>query len=191
MTAWSTKLKSKTFSTKEAVQSGLTKYHLKRLLDEGEIIQIARGYYQFLNSNNLGSDEQSFESVIARVGFPSAVCLTSALIHFGLTDSIGKKTWVMVPANIRRRFSDIRLVRMRNAHFDIGIEKTQAYWITSLERTLVDSIACKNIVGTQIALEALKLALIGRKTTLNKIFEMSKQLKISHRVIPYLEVLYE
>lgn len=181
-------LENRAFTSTEAAALGLTKYDLKKLLNDGIITRISRGYYQHQEGPSL-DEESLFESAAIRAGSPSCICLVSALAHYGLTDLLGKKIWVMVPFEQRRYYSDIRLFRVRSPQWNIGIEKRKNYWITNVDRTLVDSLVYKRIVGTNVGIEAIRRALKEKKTTLNNIFEMSKKLNVDHRILPYIEAL--
>ena len=183
-------LENKVFSTHEAYRQGLTKYDLHQFLKNEEISKIAHGYYQ--HERELGLDEENiFESAWIRAGNPACVCLISALAHYGLTDLIGKKVWVMVPDSRRRNYSDLKLLRVRSPQWNIGIKKNPRYWITNLERTLVDSFIYKHQIGVQIALQGVRKAIQRKKSNLDKIFEMGKALGVKHKILPYLEALAE
>ena len=79
-----------------------------------------------------------FQEACAYIGTPSAISLLSALSYYNLTDTIPNKIWLIVPISKRTRRRDLRLLRITNPHWDIGIDKKQGYWITSINRTLVD-----------------------------------------------------
>ena len=86
-----------------------------------------------------------------------------------------------VDASKRTSYRSIRLLRTRNPRWNIGIDKKERYWITSLERTLVDAIIYRNLIGTYVAMEALRKAHKNSTATLGRIVDMSKKLKVYHR----------
>ncbi len=179
-------LTNRTFSTNDAYALGLSKHYLKKLLDCGEISKITRGYYKH-ETEEIFHEESRFESASVRVGKPACICLVSALIHYELTDLIGKKVWIMVPHSLRRHYSDLRIVRVRSPQWDIGISKNPKYWITDLDRTLVEGLIYKRLIGINTGIEALRRAITAKKTSLGKVYEMSKKLKVDHRILPYIE----
>jgi predicted transcriptional regulator of viral defense system len=181
-------LENKAFSTQDAYSLGLTKYDLLKFVESGQISKISRGYYQHEEEPSL-DEEGLFETASLRVGQPSSVCLVSALVHYGLTDLIGRQTWLMVPASRRRKYPDIRLIRVRSPQWEIGIEKRKKYWITNIERTLVECLSYKRLLGPNTGIEGIKRALSEKKSNLNSIYEMSKKLEVSHRILPYIEAL--
>ncbi len=80
-------------------------------------------------------------------------------------------------------------MRRNNPQLGIGIIAHKGYKITSIERTIVDTLVLKRIVGVNVGVGALKTALSSRKTTLNKILTMATKLRVDHRVMSYLEAL--
>ena len=95
----------------------------------------------------------------------------------------------MVPAAKRTQHSRLRLYRTTNPQWNIGLQKEKDYWVTDIERTLVDCLVQKRLLGTQIALEGLRQAMKGNKTTLDKVLKMAARLQVEHRVIAYIEAL--
>ncbi len=178
--------KNRPFSTQEAAKAGITFYCLKKMVTDGTLRKVGRGLYQTGDADY--SEEESFAAASAQIGRPNAVCLVSALAHYHLTDAIPKKVWLMVEAAKRTQHRNIRLLRTRNPQWKIGIEKKKQYWITSIERTLVDAILFRNLIGTNIAMEALRRAIKG-SVNLGRIADVAKELDVYHRVQPYLEAL--
>lgn len=180
-------LRGKPFTLSQATKLGMSRYLLGKLVSEGIVELVARGVYRASKTDI--SEEDQFRIASLRVGTPSAICLVSALSQYGLTDTIPKKTWIMVPASKRTRYSDLKLLRTRNPEWQVGIEKREGYSITTLERTIVDALCARARIGTQIATEALRKAIQSKKTTLGKIMDAAKQLGVVHRVRPYVEAL--
>lgn len=181
------KLTGQTFSTKEAVRQGLSFYALRMMLESGEVQKITRGIYRATQADF--SEDQVFAAASLRIGSPSAVCLVSALAAYKLTDAIPKRTWLMVDATKRTTSREIRLLRTRNPKWKIGIEKRDGYWITTLERTLVDAILYRRFVGTNLCMEALRKASKESPAVLGRVLDMGKKLGVSHRIRPYIEAL--
>lgn len=95
----------------------------------------------------------------------------------------------MVPQGKRVQGENLKLIRARNPQWEIGIQKTKDYWITTLPRTLVDVLLYKNRIGSMVALETLKQALNEKKAKLSDILNTAKRLGVKHRIYPYLEIL--
>lgn len=212
------KLLFRPFSTKEAVKSGLSKTDLTRLVKEGVLDRLSHGVYEVseetlsrkgsdddsgwrLDSgsgagqkNGSGGDqytdsEKDYITATLKCGTPSAICLLSALEYYHVTDQIADKTWMLVLATKRVTSSRLRLLRTRNPQWNKGIQKNKDYWMTTLERTLIDCLLYRRLIGTQVALEALKYAVSQKKVKLKDILDLAKKMKVLHRILPYLEVL--
>jgi predicted transcriptional regulator of viral defense system len=181
------RLKGNTFSRKQIEALGLTGNHIQELLKSGQIVRLHRGVYQ-ISGENL-SDEEIFHAASIRLKGRSAVCLLSALAYYNLTDAIPKKTWLMVDEQTHSSYKDIRVCRTRNPNWKIGIVENKNYSITSIERTLVDCLVYKKIIGTNVAISAIKSAIREKKTTLSKIAKMSQLLGVEHRIYQYIESL--
>lgn len=180
-------LQKRLFTLRDARKSGVSRYSLAKLVSEGTVELVARGVYR-LSKGDL-TEEDQFRIAVLRVGTPSAICLISALSYHGLTDTIPRKTWIMVPASKRSIYSDLQLFRTRNPKWQVGTEKHEGYSITNVERTVVDALCLRARIGTQIATEALRRAVQSKKTSLGKIMDMGKRLGVAHRIRPYIEAL--
>jgi len=175
------------FSPGDMKRLGITNTELNQLLKTEAVHRLSRGVYVLAGADI--SDEAQFRAATMRINGPSAVCLVSALDFYNLTDHIPKKIWLLVPASKHTAHKDIRLLRSRAPHWKVGIEKHEGFAITSLERTLVDSLVMKKILGVQVGMAALKSALREKKTTLDRVLKMAKALGVSHRVMSYIEAL--
>lgn len=173
------------FTRAKASQWGISTFHLRKMLSDGHIERLSRGLYRIPQQDM--NEEDMFCSATLRVGGPSAICLISALVHYNLADAIPKKTWIMVPVTKRTRYPDLKVFRMRNPKWKIGIEQHKGYAMTSIERTLVDALAYRSAIGSKIGIEALKQAISENKTTLRKIADMAKKLNTLHRILSYIE----
>lgn len=181
------KLHSEPFTYKEASEVGLTQYAVMKLLESGVIERIEHGLYQATNTDI--TEEEQYIRAIKKVGEPSAVCLLSALSHYGLTDTIPKKVWLMVDDHKRVKSGYIKLYRARDPKWNVGIISPDGYPITSLERTIVDSLTHTRLVSARAGIDALKQAIREKKSTANKILSVADILGVKHRVLPYVEAL--
>ncbi len=180
-------LKGKPFTYKDACYHGLSQYSLRKLLETGEIERLEHGLYRVINEDI--SEEDMYRAAIRKVGHPAVVCLLSALSHYDLTDVIPKQVWLMVPKEKRVKSLSIKLYRARDPHWKVGIVSKEGYSITSLERTIVDSLTLKTLRISRLGIDALKLAVSDKKTSAGKIIQMASDLGVKHRILPYIEVL--
>lgn len=174
------------FSANDIRGLGVTESQLKSLLADEQVLRLSRGVY-VLPGLDL-NDEALFRAASMRIDGPSAVCLLSALAFYGLTDQIPKKVWLLVPEHKHTAHKDIRLLRRHKPQWKVGIVHVAGgYKITSVERSIVDALVFKRIIGVNIGISALKMALAQKKTTLDKILKMAKELHVDHQIINYLE----
>ncbi len=177
-------LASQPFAYQDAIKRGLTRHDIRNLLESGEIERLSRGIYQY--SKNDISEEVQFKVASLKVGSESAVCLLSALAFYGLTDDIPTEVWLLVNASKRVSNGKIKLLRSRYPNWDIGITKTDNYKITSVERTVIDALVYKRLLGKAVSIEALRRAL-RKKTSIEKLFDMATKLDVLGKVRSYLE----
>lgn len=175
------------FTYQEALAEGLTRHRIRVLLESGEIERIERGLYQVADIDI--TEEEQYIRALKKVGEPSAVCLLSALSHYDLTDTIPTKVWLMVDDHKRIKSGYIKLYRARDPNWNVGIVSSENYSITSLERTIVDSLTHTKLVSARLGINALKQAIEEKKSTANKILSVAEELGVKHRVLPYIETL--
>lgn len=180
-------LKNRLFTSDEAKGYGISQYYLNLMLSDGSLERLGRGIYR-TNTGDI-SNEEMFAMATIWLGYPSAVCLLSALSYFNLSDEIPKKVWMMVDHSKMSHRHDLRLVRLRNPHWEIGIKKTKQFWISSVARTIIDIFMHPQIVSTTMAVQALKQAVKERQASAKEIYDMSLALGINQRILPYLEML--
>ena len=164
--------KGKPFSMQDARDRGISRSYIRKWLSGDVIERIAHGVYK-QTSDEYGN-AISFIDATSVLGWPSVVCLLSALEFYNLTDQIAKQVWMRVSADKRTRNSNIRLFRSRNPLWKIGMDKHEGFQITSIERTLVDCLLHKKILGSSVAMEAMREALRTKQSDLSKIIKMAK-----------------
>lgn len=168
---------------------GLTSNHIKAFVKTEHLERISRGVYRIAGDEIDISSEVLFRSATLRMNCKSAVCLLSALEFYHLTDLISKKVWLMVDKQNRTTKPDIRVFRTANPHWNTGIHKEKGYAITTIERTLVDCLVQKKIIGTHTTILAIKTAINKKETTLAKLIDIATKLGVEHRLHTYFESL--
>lgn len=180
-------LKNRTFTLSEAQQLGVNRYQLRKLIESNLIEKINHGQYRDVALTH--DPEADYQMATSLIGKPSAICLLSALAYHELTDTIPKKVWILVPQKTRSRSKQLKLVRRRNPYWKVGIAEEKNYSVTNIERTIVESILLHRLIGKNEALQGLKRALRNKKTTIQKIYNVARQLDAESKVQPYLEAL--
>ena len=179
-------LQSRPFTYEEALKHGLSLQKLRSLVQAGEINHFGRNIY--LEAGLDYSEEDQFQMATRLIGKLSAICLMSALAYYECTDIIPKQTWIMVTANKQTKYKDIRLHRVTHPYWNIGIVRKAGYSITSLERTLVESLAYRTKVSLPVGSQALRNCLESKKVKLKDLAEMATALSLYRRIKGSLEV---
>jgi predicted transcriptional regulator of viral defense system len=174
-------LKKSAFTSREAMLCGLTNYDLKKLVNEGLIIKEGRGVY-LKEANSREYETSQYAVVLAQLGAPSAICLWTALTFHDLTEEVPSIIWAYVPYEKSSHLKSVKIVRKRNPFWEIGIETINGIKITNIERTLVDAMADRKHFTKAQSFIMILSAIKDQKTTLMKIMNMAKKLKVINRL---------
>lgn len=177
----------------EAINAGICRYSLYKMLDEGVIEQISRGIYRLANLPLISNPDL----VIVSLRCPKAViCLISALSYHGITTQIPHVVTVAVPKDSRIPSLDsppIKAYKFSDEAFYLGSKKHKIdgviVQIYSPEKTLADCFKYRHKLGMDVVIEALKLYRSQKKIKLNKILEYASICRVEKVITPYLEAI--
>lgn len=175
------------FTYKQALAAGLNLRSVRQLVADEQCYTVAKGIY--IPTSLDYNEENQFKAATLVVGAPSAICLLSALSVYNLADQIPRQTWIIVPKSKRTNVRSLKILRMSDPMWDIGIEKKNGYSITSIERTIVEAFCYKRMLGSNVAVEALREGIKNKLTTGSKVLSMAQKLGVVHRLLPYLEAI--
>jgi len=178
--------KAKSFSYKEAIDFGFKSSQFYRLVEEGVVERFARGHYR-LSSYFPESYEKQFSEYSKLINEKSAICLGDALSYHQLSDEIVTTPIILVDHGTKTNLKTIRLYRARNPKWEIGINKKKGFWVTSVERSIVESMIHTDKAGRE-GYTALKKAIFTKKTSIFKIIKIAEELGYKKRLAPYFEV---
>ena len=133
-------LKTKpTITALKARDFGITRHELKLWTDAGKVHRINNGVY------SLSVAVDTPEEVIATIKPPCALAGITALIHYGYTNVIPQKTWVLIPLpcpKILRK--NIETMRQKPEVFKIGLTVLDTKWgpikIVDREKAVLDAL---------------------------------------------------
>lgn len=183
---WIRTLGRKPWRTSQLVRKGLARKEISALVRQGALDRIGWGVYQ---RAGLELDEaQQFRCAALRTGQPSAICLLSALVHYGLADQVPRDVWIMVPARKHLAGKGVKLIRRRRPRWKVGVELREGFRITSLERTLVEGLLYPRLripIGTAAVLQALS----EKRVSAARLLEMADRLAVRERIRKTIEVL--
>ena len=164
---------------------------LSRLVEEGSIARRGRGLYELADAEvTLG---HSLAEIAVRVP-KGVVCLISALQYHEITLQAPRSIWVAIGENDHKpkvTHLAVRFLHFGDTALQTGVDTVTIDGVTvkifSPAKTVVDCFRYRRIVGLDVALEALRLALRAHKTKPDEIARLAKQLRIWTVLRPYLE----
>ena len=164
------------FSISEARELGLSHPTLLALVGQGRIVRLSRGIYAVSGSEATGR-EGDFSVAHKRFEGQCVVGGLTALSYYQLLDEVPSKIWLLVPPHIRTTDRTYRLLRTKR-DLSIGVIKEPSFMITSIERTLIDSLLFSSKIGEKVGKLAILRALRAGLTSEQKIFNMAKELDL-------------
>jgi predicted transcriptional regulator of viral defense system len=144
----------------DARAAGLSKDQVYRMVQSGELERVVRGV--FIRPDRI--DPTLVPLAAATALRPRAtMCLTSALVHHGLSDAIPFGPDIALPRGVRRPagLDHVTWHSFDPATFDVGRTKLDdqedlELWVYSAERTIVDSFRLAHREGLDVAHTALR-----------------------------------
>lgn len=179
---------------RELVAAGVARAQLSRLVEAGALIRLSRGVYALPGGNNGGADDGL--RIIAERMPEVRLCLLSALRLHGLTTQAPFECWVSIGNSDRVPRIDwppLRVVRMSATTLNAGLEEHRVgrrlIYVSNVAKTVVDCFKFRNLVGVDVALEALRDALHSRATTPDALMEYARICRVARLMRPYLDAL--
>ena len=181
------------FRARDAADRGVDSRALRRLVDEGAVERLGRGLYRRADAEI--TEHHTHGAVSARV--PGAIiCLLTALHIHDIGTQLPAQVWIAIPHKARTPrvpSLPIRIVRFSGAALRYGVEDADFEGvpgrITSPARTIVDCFRLRRLVGLDVALEAIRDALVDRKTTPSEILRAAEACRALSLVRPVLHTL--
>jgi predicted transcriptional regulator of viral defense system len=179
------------FRTRELEHQGISRTALRRLSDQGLIEKVGRGLYR------VGAPEvtenQSLVEACARVPH-GIVCLLSALRFHGLTTQNPFEVWLAINRKAWLPKVDsppLQVVRFSGPALAAGIEKHvlqgSEVRVYSPAKTVADCFKCRNKIGLDVAIEALRDCVERKMCTFDDLWRFSRICRVANVMRPYLE----
>lgn len=175
-------------------EAGVPLVYLKRLTDQGKLIQLSRGLYQLPDLAGTESEHNLAEA--ARAVPNGIICLMSALRHHGLTTQLPQNVWLALPNKARAPKSPsipLTIVRLTEPSLSAGIEHALIEGVTvpiyGPAKTVADCFKFRRRIGLDVATEALHDLLHQRKATPSELMAFAKIDRVESVVRPFLETL--
>lgn len=172
---------------------GVHRATLQRLQDEGLLVRTGRGLYQLADAET--SAAHSLAEAVRAVPH-GVICLLSALQFHELTTQTPHEVWLMIgwkraaPKNPPLR---LHLVRATGEALTAGTEVHTIDGvpvpITSPAKTVADCFKHRNKIGLDIALEALRDALRGKRARVDDLWRYAEIDRVQNVMRPYVEAM--
>jgi predicted transcriptional regulator of viral defense system len=175
--------------------AGVPRMYLKRLTEDGVLLQVGRGLYRLADSP---SDAASSLAEAVRIQPRGVIGLLSALQYHDLTTQtphavwmlLGPKDWAPTSAPVQ-----IRVIRASGRALSEGVERHEidqiSVPITSPAKTVVDCFKYRNKIGLDVAVEALRdlMRRADRRPPIDELWRFAEIDRVQTVMRPYLEAL--
>lgn len=172
--------------TSELNEHGIYYRALQKLLEDGVIEQVRRGYYQYL-------DEKAFTEIPAiAVLFPDGVlCMESALDYYGYTERTPSAWQIAVDARTRRNRFKIDSISVKphfitEKRFILGVTNGEIAGtkikVYDRERTICDCLLYKNRMDPEVFNNAIKNYLKDPKKNPARLGEYASKLRVERKM---------
>ena len=180
--------------SRELVDAGVARVQLSRLVAAGELIRLARGVYTAPGVVLPGSEEGVL--VVAERIPEARLCLLTALRLHGLTTQAPFEVWIAIGNKDRLPRLDwppLRVLRFSGEALTAGLETrtmgTKQVRVTNVAKTVADCFKFRNLVGLDVAIEALRDGLRTRATSVDELWKYAQICRVTKVMRPYLEAL--
>jgi predicted transcriptional regulator of viral defense system len=167
--------------------------YLDRLYRSGRVDRVARGLYVWPDAEV--SEHHSLAEA-ARLIPKGVVCLLSALRFHGLTTQSPREVWLTLPSKAwapKADYPRLRIIRAIGPALTAMVQDHRveggAVKVYSPAKTVADCFKHRSKVGLDVALEALRDVLRGRKATMDELWAAARVCRMENVMRPYLESL--
>src|SRR6056297_2963361 len=177
--------------TSELNNLGLSSRQIKKLVDDGLIFRIRRGYYE------LTEEISQEEAVIARL-FPEAVIfLESALMRYGYSDRVPSAWQIAVNKNTNKskykiNYPLIEPFYIEPKFLEVGLDKIQIgnvkVRIYDRDRTICDVLRYESKLEKEVFNNAVQRYVKDPKKNMRKLFEYAEILNTMNKTQTYIGV---
>ena len=185
--------KRKIVRTGELSKAGVHRETIRRMVEAGDIIKIARGLYSspdYQPTENYSLIEA--QKLVAK----GVVCLLSALSYHNIGTQNSSEVWMAIPRKTRAPKIDnspVKIVKFSGEGYRNGIEthiiENNEIKIYNIPKTIADCFKYRNKLGIDVAIEALKDVILNKRTTVDELLKYSEICRVRKIITPYMESL--
>ncbi len=175
---------------RDVASAGVTRAEIARLVEAGTLERVGRGLYV-----PAGANVTEHHTLVERVP-KGIVCLLSALQFHGLTTQTPHEVWLAIDVKARKPTTDwppLRIVRFSGRALAYGVEphviEGVEVSVTSKEKTVADCFKYRNKIGLDVALEALREYVRGKRRSIDALMRAADACRVTNVLRPYLEAI--
>jgi predicted transcriptional regulator of viral defense system len=173
-------------------KQGFSRRILSRMVQSGELVRVAHGIYAAADGEDITPHHSL--AVAARRAPGGVICLISALRFHDIGTQLPHEVWMGFPSRSRLPAEAmIHAVHYSPDSFGAGIERHRIEGVDvpiySPAKTVADCFKYRNQIGLEAAIEALREAIQGNKTTIADIHEFASICRVRTVITPYLQAL--
>jgi len=172
---------------------GVPKRYLGRLCADGFLVKTGRGMYMTAGvpeTIHLGLAQAT--KAVPR----SVVCLLSALRFHEIGTQNPHQIWIAMDRRAARPrvvYPNMKVVRFSGRSLIDGIEEHDIVGVRvrvyNPAKTVADCFKYRNKIGLDVAIEALRETVRGRKCTIDELWRFAKICRVSRVIRPYMEAM--
>ena len=178
---------------RELTREGVTREHLRRLLQRGQLQRIGIGLYSLPGADI--SEHRSLVEACSRVP-RGVICLLSALRFHNLTTQNPFEVWMAIPHKAWRPKGEevrLRLMHLSGHVLTSGVEEHRIEGVPvrvfNPAKTVADCFKFRNKIGLDVALEALRDYRRKHRSGMDELWRFAKVCRVTAVMRPYLEAL--
>jgi predicted transcriptional regulator of viral defense system len=183
------------FTTGEAQSLGVSASLLAYYCKQGKIKRICHGVYEPQETEiNPYSDAE----ILVKKNIEFTICLLSALQFHEFTTQLPNSLWIAVPYGARIpkvENAALSCIRLTEDPYSYGVEQRELYGmpvkVYSAAKTVADCFKFRNKIGLDVALEALREGIRGKRFTIPELTAAAKVCRVLKIITPYAESILE
>jgi predicted transcriptional regulator of viral defense system len=175
-----------------AKRLGVDEKTLSQMTEAGLLTRESLGIYRLASLSPLSYPDLTIVALRIRQG---VVCLISALDFHQLTTQIPHRVYIALPRGTKRpeiTYPPLKVVTLSQAAYSAGIEVHRLdavpVNIYNKEKTIADCFKFRNLIGQDVALEALKTYFADHKPRINELLDYARLNRVEKIMHPYIEL---
>lgn len=180
-------------STAEIHSLGIHHEYLRQMCARGELVRVGRGLYSLPDADfTIHYGLMLAAKVVPR----GVICLLSALRFHEIGTQAPHRVWIALDRRAARpqvRLPKMRIVRFSGKALTEGVDEHNIEGVQvriyNIAKTVTDCFKYRNKIGLDVALEALRDVLHGRKCSIDELWKYAKICRVTKIIRPYMEAI--